>query len=391
MADLLGQIDPAVLASTPSMKPPDGAVADFDGPMPWRTTGVSITSVFLALALMFAAVRVYTKTIIVGKGSLDDLTCGLGLLSTIALWIVFLLVITQGFGRHFWDLPLSVTTGDSFIKLNYIIEWFTCIPYIFVKLTFFILYWKIFKTVRWLRIAVVVGGTVVTAVYLVSTLASLIASTRRPGTTWVESLVNCLLCKKIGIPLVAFSLVSDVYILVLPIFGVARLQLRARQKYGVIMVFMSGLGACVCSSVEVYYRCAFDEKADITYTSVRIELIAIVELCVGICITCVPAMSKFLRHVLPSGNSSTSSWRKIRPGPAKRWWRMQRLQMSSEGDSSPLPQGKKENHGRNLLAIPRPILTGIGSFIHGLGDSGNSSWDVENWRRDGESESWPLR
>ena len=112
----------------------------------------------------------------------------------------------------------------------------------FVKLTFFILYWKIFKTVRWLRIAIVVGGTVVTAVYLVSTLASLIASTRRPGTTWVESLINCLFCKKIGVPLVAFSLVSDVYILILPIFGVARLQLRARQKFGVIMVFMSGLG-----------------------------------------------------------------------------------------------------------------------------------------------------
>lgn len=28
-------------------------------------------------------------------------------------------VITQGFGRHFWDLPLSVTTGDSFIKVRY--------------------------------------------------------------------------------------------------------------------------------------------------------------------------------------------------------------------------------------------------------------------------------
>ena len=72
MADLLGQIDPAVLASTPSMKPPDGAVADFDGPMLWRTTGISITSVFLALALGFVAIRVYTKTIIVGKGSWDD-------------------------------------------------------------------------------------------------------------------------------------------------------------------------------------------------------------------------------------------------------------------------------------------------------------------------------
>lgn len=112
----------------------------------------------------------------------------------------------------------------------------------FIKLTFFILYWNIFKSVRWLRIATIVGGTVVVGVYLISTFASLIASTRRPGTTWVESLANCLLCKKIGIALVVFSLVSDVYILILPIFGVVRLQLRPRQKFGIIMVFMSGLG-----------------------------------------------------------------------------------------------------------------------------------------------------
>ena len=72
MADLLGQIDPAVLASTPSMKPPDGVSVDFDGPMPWLNTGVSVTSVFLSLALVSVGIRVYTKTIIVGKGSLDD-------------------------------------------------------------------------------------------------------------------------------------------------------------------------------------------------------------------------------------------------------------------------------------------------------------------------------
>lgn len=72
MADLLGQIDPAVLASTPSMMPPNGTVVDFDGAMPWLNTGVSVTSVFLSLALVFMGIRVYTKTIIVGKGYLDD-------------------------------------------------------------------------------------------------------------------------------------------------------------------------------------------------------------------------------------------------------------------------------------------------------------------------------
>lgn len=72
MTHLLDQIDPALLASTPSMKPPDKTILDFDGPMPWRSTGISVTSVFLLLASVFVAIRIYTKVTIVGRGSLGD-------------------------------------------------------------------------------------------------------------------------------------------------------------------------------------------------------------------------------------------------------------------------------------------------------------------------------
>lgn len=65
-------VDPAVLSSIPAMQPPPGAVVDFNAPNPWQKISVSVTSVFIALALVSVGVRAYTKTRIVGKGSWDD-------------------------------------------------------------------------------------------------------------------------------------------------------------------------------------------------------------------------------------------------------------------------------------------------------------------------------
>lgn len=127
--------------------------------------------------------------------------------------------------------------------MAYVSSWLCNVAYIFVKLTFFILYWNIFKPFQWLKIGIIGGGIVVIGVYAGCTLAILIQITPRPGQSWLEpSLISNDTKMPLSVPLAAWALVSDVYILVLPISGVLRLQLSPKKKLALSAVFMAGFG-----------------------------------------------------------------------------------------------------------------------------------------------------
>ena len=75
--------------------------------------------------------------------------------------------VNEWFGGHFRNVPLIITLGDAFLKvslsfankdgsyiplhLGFLSDWLCNVAYIFVKPTFFILYWDIFKPFRWFR------------------------------------------------------------------------------------------------------------------------------------------------------------------------------------------------------------------------------------------------
>ena len=72
MADQLAQLSPAELSKLPSMPVPAGLTVDFDGPNPLETTIISVTSVFIGLAVLFVGMRAYTKIIVNRRASWDD-------------------------------------------------------------------------------------------------------------------------------------------------------------------------------------------------------------------------------------------------------------------------------------------------------------------------------
>ena len=167
----------------------------------------------------------------------------------------------------------------------------TILPYIFIKLSFFLLYLQIFRPFLWLRICIIAGAVIVTAVYLAAIIAELIEQTPRPSQTWFKYFQSSLADKNdvnVSWALAAWALATDVYILVLPIAGVARLQVSAKRKFAVIMAFMTGLGfvhrsvlcytswlnihsACICSALSLYFRKRMQQR-DISRTIVDVQI-----------------------------------------------------------------------------------------------------------------------
>ena len=80
---------------------------------------------------------------------------------------------------------------------------------------------------------------------MAAVLGELIAYTPRPDQTWyqyfqasqeIEGGIN------VSMALAAWAIASDIYLLVLPIAGVARLQVSAKRKFAIMMAFLTGLG-----------------------------------------------------------------------------------------------------------------------------------------------------
>ena len=122
--------------------------------------------------------------------------------------------------------------------------WLSNVAYIFVKLTFFILYWNIFKPFRWLKLGIIGGVVVFIGFYFICTMISVVEDAPPPGRTWFENATKTQngASQRLSVPLGACAVVSDVYILLLPISGVLQLQLSSKKRFALIMVFMTGVG-----------------------------------------------------------------------------------------------------------------------------------------------------
>ena len=119
---------------------------------------------------------------------------------------------------------------------------FTPFSLLFTKLTFFLLYFEVFRPLRWLRITVYIGATLTCAFYGAATIMQMILDIPRHGETWAE---RSLSQKKpnsttLSIPLAAVGLGFDIILLVIPIAAVLGLHLPTRRKLGVIFIFMFG-------------------------------------------------------------------------------------------------------------------------------------------------------
>ena len=75
-------------------------------------------------------------------------------------------------------------------------------------------------------------------------MITLITAVPRAGGSWQAASLASRngISQKLLLPLGAFGLVSDVFILLLPISGVMRLQLSPKKKLALVMVFMTGTG-----------------------------------------------------------------------------------------------------------------------------------------------------
>ena len=105
------------------------------------------------------------------------------------------------------------------------------------------MYRQIFGPMRWMRICSLVGIIFTTLFYTSMTVCLFIFATPRKGETWIShgNTRGEHLDLKFSVPQSAVGLALDIYILILPIIAVSKLQMAIRRKIAIIAVFATGL------------------------------------------------------------------------------------------------------------------------------------------------------
>ena len=134
--------------------------------------------------------------------------------------------------------------ADSF-EVTYCLTVLADPTMLFVKVTFFIMYYSIFGQWRWMKIATTAGGVFAVVFYTAVTACRFALMTPRRNQTWEEVQFSRYwghtFSPKFRVATSSVGLAVDILILILPIIGVSKLQMPLRRKIGLGVIFLSGI------------------------------------------------------------------------------------------------------------------------------------------------------
>jgi hypothetical protein len=94
----------------------------------------------------------------------------------------------------------------------------------------------------------------------------------------------------------AINILTDVWILALPIHTLLKIQRPAHEKIALVVVFSLGVFSCIASIVRLHSIRIYTESADPFADSVPILLWSMVELNIGIWCASIPALKPLIRR-----------------------------------------------------------------------------------------------
>ncbi|KAI1738012.1 hypothetical protein F4680DRAFT_426821 [Xylaria scruposa] len=256
-----------------ALPPPPGVEPNFNDPFNRGPIYIIIASIFLALPTIFVGIRLWARIVIQRSPWWDDLACVLALLLQasyigICIWLCF-----HGVGKHLWNVRL-----EDFLRLippGRVLADITELSIGFTKLALLLFYYRLFWPNKYTRIGVFIGIAFVVVVY--GTLFFLFVFLDVMKTTDTNKTIAVV------------NVLSDFYILVLPITAVLQLHLSRQKRLGLVALFSTGFSVCVLSIVGVVYRFRFAiDGTDFTWGLFDVILINTIECSVGIMCACLP-------------------------------------------------------------------------------------------------------
>lgn len=292
---------PSYLQDVPALEPPPGITSNLAHPEDKGYVLIIVCSILLFLMILCFSARVYvrftSRTYVWG-----DVTCLFAIIFAIAYYIASIIGVVKGpVGKHQWDVTIGDVTSDDFIiAVAFLSNVLFSPTLLLTKLTLFALYLELFHPFKWLKICVYIGIITTSIFYLATGTLMTVWSSPSHGQTWQTHLFTMeqQYAQIYASPFAAVGLAIDLYLLVLPLKAVYDLYLPLKRKFEVGVVFLTGIFACIASTLSVYYRFINKQSntKDTTWSLQNVIISSLAEMFIGVIVSCMPATWNFLRH-----------------------------------------------------------------------------------------------
>ncbi|KAL9590111.1 MAG: hypothetical protein Q9203_001092 [Teloschistes exilis] len=186
---------------------------------------------------------------------------------------------------------LSHTWQLSLMALNAVTAFYGPTMF-FTKLTLFILYYRLFSPSKTMRYLIFFG---IGFNFLFYTIYTFLYSLMCPNVSKRAQTCGPRL-KAMGVATSAINVVSDFYILLIPLAAISNLQLPPKKKWGLMGIFFTGFLACLCSIISLHYRVVLDKSTDDIWNVAPVMVIGTVEFNIGIICSCLPTLPALFRR-----------------------------------------------------------------------------------------------
>ncbi|KAI1504839.1 hypothetical protein F5X99DRAFT_328986 [Biscogniauxia marginata] len=210
----------------------------------------------------------------------DDYTAIACYVMAITWLIVLPIWINKGLGLHITDI--KETTEQIFFDSKlclFIIEFIYGFALFFAKISILCLYWRLFKVANVaLPIQILIGCTIVWIILRTFIGIFHCVPVQYFWDTSIEDGYCAIDDRKFFIGSMSAHVLTDILVLLLPIFQIQKLNLPILQRLGVIVMFMFGIFTCVVGIVTIVVSINMGTTSnDFTWNCTTIILWATVE------------------------------------------------------------------------------------------------------------------
>ncbi|KAF2732097.1 hypothetical protein EJ04DRAFT_408856, partial [Polyplosphaeria fusca] len=260
-----------------------------------QDTCTGVATAFTVLSVIIVALRLYTRSFIVHNVGRDDIMMVLALIFTLGYLAAIYVARDNGMG--FSGASLALVEMQNLIKVTLAIEIIYYILVFAIKVSILFVYLRLAVN-RTLERCTRVTIWILTVFVVICVIVCLVQCTPLHKMWDFVGLVpgHCINTTAFFYSTSSFNIITDIWILVLPIPTLMAIQRPKREKIALVGVFSLGVFSTIASIVRLHSIRIFTESKDPFFDSVPVNLWSMIEVNIGIWCASIPALKALVNR-----------------------------------------------------------------------------------------------
>lgn len=280
----------------------DGVDAHIPNPRGQHLANLSI--IFACLSFVFVSCRLCTRYFVNKSIGTDDYLIVPATALAITMAVSFNMEVKNGFGLH-----ANQVSNHHLIEA---LKWFFVAQLLYkvsiclTKLSILFFFVRIFPSQNFKRAVTALGA--ITVAYSFASVCCTIWQCDPIAKTWNRKLSgHCLEIGKVWYSTSVMAVITDVAIIILPVYQIRRLQMPLFQKLALCLMFSLGIFVIACTVVRMAVVGPAITALDTPYYQVTSNSWTFLEANVAIIVTCIPTLKWPIVRLFPCLESRSKS------------------------------------------------------------------------------------